>query len=166
MGIQVIGTVQGLIVILGDLPSGGIHQGCVNLEQVGRLAHVLQPVVDDGRNHGTVGTVRLLLDKGRHDDDLLQAIGRIGEQRRNIRVVHNAVLEVGQQAAQGRIGILLHIELVGIREQVSLQAADAAQIFVVHKVELVEHMILADSSRAAASDTSFSASSWMICSTV
>ena len=142
MGIEVIGAVQGLIVVLGDLPPGGIHQRGVDLQQVGRLAHVLQAVVDDGGDQRAVGAVGLLLDQGGHDDDLLQAVGGVGNQRRQVRIVHNTVLEVGQQAAQGRGGVFLHIEFVGSREQIALQAADAAQILVVHEVELVEHMVL------------------------
>ena len=111
VGIQVIGAVQGLIVVLGDLPPGGIHQGGVDLQQMGRLAHVLQPVVDHGGDQRAVGAVGLLLDQGGHDDDLLQTVGGVGDQRRQLRIVHDAVLEVGQQAAQSRVGIFLHIEL-------------------------------------------------------
>lgn len=98
--------------------------------------------MDHGGDQRAVGAVGLLLDQGCHDDDLLQTVGGVGDQRRQVRIVHNTVLKVGQQAAQGRVGVFLHIELIGIREQIALQAADAAQILVVHEVELVEHMVL------------------------
>ena len=45
VGIQVIGAVQGLIVVLGDLPPGGIHQGGVDLQQaVHGTLHLLRPL--------------------------------------------------------------------------------------------------------------------------
>ena len=88
----------------------------------------LQTVVDDGGDVSLVGAVRLLLDQGGDGDDLMEAAAGC------LHLLHPALVhaadEVAQQTVQRVLGVVSHIELVGIREEIALQPADVLGVAV------------------------------------
>ena len=139
MRIQIIGTVQILIVVLRNFSSGRIDQRCVDLQQIRRLGRVIQAVVDNRSDRFAVRTVGLLFNQRSNGDDFLQVL--TFHHFDHFLVFKYPIIEIVQQTAQCTDRFFLHIKLIGIREQIALQTADIAQIFVVDKAVIFKHII-------------------------
>ena len=87
MLVEVVGAVQGGVVLLGDGPPGGIDQGRVDLEQAAGLTGALQAVIDDRGDLVPVGAVGLLLNQGSDGDDVGEVVApgsRLLKERRQL----------------------------------------------------------------------------------
>ena len=129
--VEVVGAVQGGVILLGDGPSGGVDQRGVDLKQASGFPSVLQTVVDDRGDVAPVGAVGLPFDQGGDGDDLLEAVGGFRDQIVQLLVGVNLVLEVFQHGAEGQLRPRAHIKFIRVREQVALQAVGVAQAVVV-----------------------------------
>ena len=136
MLVQVVGGV-GLHVRAGDgagVVRQRIEQRGVDLQQaVGPLlvAGALQPVVNDRGDVGLIRAVGLLLDQGGDGDDLLQGVAGLLHLGHPLLV--HAADKVADQPVQGVLGVMAHIELIGVREEEALQSAQVLG-FVVDEV--------------------------------
>ena len=122
-----------LLVLVGDaalVARQGVQQGRVDVQHaVGAVAAgIRQTVVDHRGDVGLIGAVGLLLNEGGDGDDLLQAVFG-GLHLLHPLPVHLAA-EVVQQAVQRGAGLFAHVEIVGVREQIALQAGQLMGIVV------------------------------------
>ena len=87
-------------------------------------------------------SVGLPLHQGGDGEDVRQAVAGLLEQLHQILVVGHLVVEVGEHGAEGQLRPSALVEVVGVREQIALQAADAAQILVVDEVVVLKDEVL------------------------
>ena len=130
VGVEVIGGVH-LLVGVGEGPlvvRQGVEQSGVDVQHlIGAVAAaVVEAVIDDGGDLGVVRAVGLLLDEGGDGDDLLQAVA--GLLHRLHPLLGHLAVEVVQQALDGGGGLLVQVELIGVREEVALQPGELAGI--------------------------------------
>ena len=107
-----------------------VEDGGVDLQHlIGAVGPgILQAVVDNRGDIGLIPAVGLLFNEGGNGDDLGQIIRGILQLFQDIPV--DLPVEVIQQPFQGALGIMAHIEFIGVREEVTLQAADVLRLVV------------------------------------
>ena len=132
MEIQVVGGIDRLVRV-GDgtgVIRQTIEQGSVDLEQSYGLAGLLQAVIDDGGDIPLIRTVRLLFNEGGDDDHILHAVTHGFGLGGGERILVDTVSEGIDQLTQSILGIVILVELIGVREQVALQTAGVFGIVV------------------------------------
>lgn len=155
-----VGVVHGIIfgVRQGDdilLDALGVFHGDAGF-QLREFVRVVEAVQEHaGHGFTVLGGGRFALHHGRQNDHLIQRVFALLHLGQDFRRVHR-LLEVIQHGIDNDIRVLVLREVVGIREEVSLQAADALgsghllQEFVVKRMSfagLQEFRLLTDTGR-------------------
>ena len=90
----------------------------------------MQAVIDDGGDIPLIRTVRLLFNEGGDDDHILHAVTHGFGLGGGERILVDTVSEGIDQLTQSILGIVILVELIGVREQVALQTAGVFGIVV------------------------------------
>ena len=156
VGVGVVGADDGLVGIGENLLAlrQDVLNGGVDVEA--GIALGAEAVVDHRGDEAALrGTIRLLLHQGGHDDDIVHgelSVGNFGFGEAGlfhlglevaveliqggVHIVGDLVVEVLQELGEHVFGAVVQVELIGVREEVALQAA------VVAVVEILEEVIV------------------------
>ena len=129
---QVIGGFH-LQILLGNDTTGirqHIQQCGINAENaVGAMGSgILQAVINNRSNLFTVGTIRLFFDQRRDDQNILHRNTQFCSVA--LALCRHFLVEVAQQLIESALGIMPHIEFIGIREQIALQTGNLLRLIV------------------------------------